>query len=498
MSELKLHTLAASHAANAAAEFSLVTDGVDTRLAVWASKDRVAVLNAFDGQTAGTGDLVSLVGSLSARNAEALRQQLPWLQPSPLGLGTSAGFGDRLGMATPGHVRALKAVGGAIAPIFAQQSIREMTRTGRTPRQVIDAATWGAFAAGWRRPVGADADHLKTTDAIDACAAAGFSQYTIDPGEYVNSSADTASPGAVRRAVSALPWAYLEDSEHGMLARYAGRTFDLGSTSLALNAAAVMCASAKYGAAIAHVTKMYRHLQSVLPADAFELEVSVDETETRTSHAEHLYIATELRRLGVRWVGLAPRYVGRFEKGVDYIGDLTAFDADIAVHAAIARALGPYKLSLHSGSDKFSIYPIVVRHTDGMVHLKTAGTTYLEALRTAAGLAPDLFRGIYAFARDCYERDRASYEVSATLGRAPLPEAVSDADLPSLLDDFDARQILHVTFGSILTACEASGHTMFADEFLLLLRQHPEDYAANLETHFVKHLAPFARVPAKT
>ena len=88
----------------------------------------------------------------------------------------------------------------------------------------------------------------------------------------------------------------------------------------------------------------------------------MDETDTPTTHAEHIFVASELRRLGVRWASLAPRFVGRFEKGVDYIGDLAAFDADMRVHAAIARAFGPYKISLHSGSDKFSIYEIAARH----------------------------------------------------------------------------------------------------------------------------------------
>ena len=123
----------------------------------------------------------------------------------------------------------------------------------------------------------------------------------------------------------------------------------------------------------------------------------MDETETPTTPAEHVYFATELRRLGVQWVSLAPRYVGRFEKGVDYIGDLAAFTANFAIHAAIARTLGPYKLSLHSGSDKFSIYEIAARETQGFVHLKTAGTSYLEALRTVAQVQPDVLRDIYAY-----------------------------------------------------------------------------------------------------
>jgi tagaturonate epimerase len=213
----------------------------------------------------------------------------------------------------------------------------------------------------------------------------------------------------------------------------------------------------------------------------------VDETASPTTHAQHLYIANELSRLGVRWVSLAPRYVGRFEKGVDYIGDVALFEEDFAVHTAIARRFGPYKLSLHSGSDKFSIYPAAVRQTSGLVHLKTAGTSYLEALRTVAALDADLFREIYAFALGRYEEDRATYHVSASLEKAAEPEAVAGKDLPMLLDRFDEREILHVTFGSVLTRED------LRDRLMGVLAAHPEDYAQNLEKHFLRHLEPFAK-----
>ncbi|MDO5287734.1 MAG: tagaturonate epimerase family protein, partial [Actinomycetia bacterium] len=119
---------------------------------------------ALDG-LAGARDQVDgrtrLVGDTSAENALALRRALPWLTPTRFGLHTSVGFGDRLGLATPGHVDALNRVGAALNPVFAQQSIREMGRCHRTPRNVLDDATWGAFQAGWTKPVGADADHLE-------------------------------------------------------------------------------------------------------------------------------------------------------------------------------------------------------------------------------------------------------------------------------------------------------------------------------------------------
>src|SRR5262245_62442237 len=103
---------------------------------------------------------------------------------------------------------------------------------------------------------------------------------------------------------------------------------------------------------------MYRDFDMVEGWRTLESNTSVDEAETVTTLAEHIYIAHELKRLGVKWVSLAPRYVGTFEKGVDYIGDLDEFEQSFAQHIAVSKTFGPYKLSLHSGLDKFSIYPI--------------------------------------------------------------------------------------------------------------------------------------------
>jgi hypothetical protein len=308
----------------------------------------------------------------------------------------------------------------------------------------------------------------------------------------VNNSAETMTLADLHAAVDKLP-SDLRLAASGLQSK----SFDVEGRNITFDEHTLLKAAVKYGRAVAHVAAMYRHLMQVTGGRNCELEVSVDETETPTTHAEHVYIASELRRLGVQWVSLAPRYIGRFEKGADYIsptgemGDVAEFEADFAVHAAIARQFGPYKLSLHSGSDKFSIYPVAARQTRGLVHLKTAGTSYLEALHTIAALDPVLFREIYVFARERYEDDRASYHVSAQLSRAPLPQDVRDAELPKLLDQFDAREILHVTFGSVLTEHTADGRPRFFERFMGLLRANSEAYAANLERHFLRHLRPF-------
>ncbi len=439
---------------------------------------------SLDGRT-----LIFQSCPLSAANARTLRRYIAWTAPRPLGLRASVGCGDRLGLATPGHVRAVRKH--TLAPIFAQQSIREMMRTGRTPQQVLDEAMWGVFQEGWRQGYGADADHLKTEEDADRCIEAGFTFFTIDPSAFVDNEVDAADAATLSAKVSALPWDALETTLGDLRRAYFGRHFQVGPYALSFEERTLMQALAKYGGAIAHTTRMYRHIAARMGNRSFELEMSVDETEVPTSPAEHFFVARELQRLGVRWISLALRFVGRLEKGVDYIGNLEEFEAHLKFHVAIARTLGPYKLSLHSGSDKFALYPLFARHAGERFHLKTAGTSYLEALRAVAELDPPLFREILDFARARYETDRATYHVSALLERVPKASEVPDEALPALLEQFNTRQVLHVTFGSVLTATGIDSRPRFRDRLLTVLQENEETYYRLLEAHFDRHLAPF-------
>jgi hypothetical protein len=418
----------------------------------------------------------------------------------PLGLDPSFGFGDRLGLATPGHLLALGRAGGGIRPIFAQQSIREMTRTGRSPQQVMDDALRGAADGGYRGPQGADADHLKTPADVDRTAEAGFCFFTIDPSEHVDAKTDDyteAELWATYRSV-ALDVSWIE--------RYRGQQLDLGDGErLTIGDREVMAAAVKYGRAVNEAVKLARHIDATNRrlGRPYEIELSVDETPQPTTLAEHYIVADRCLSEGVKLVSLAPRYVGDFEKGVDFKGDPSAgsgqaidgFEHSLRGHAAIAEALGPYKLSLHSGSDKLSIYPAFARATKGRFHVKTAGTSYLEALRVVARHDAALFRRIVEFARSRYETDKATYHVSATLAGTPAPSALPDAralertylelwsDVPPGRG-FTApgRQILHTTFGSVLT------HAELGPAVKQVVVTNRGTYDEVLADHFARHL----------
>lgn len=409
---------------------------------------------------------------------------------SLLGLRPSFGFGDRLGFATPGHVRAVREFGGEIAPIFVQQSIREMMRTGRTPTQVMTDAVNGLRSARYSDMSGADADHLKSPADVDCTAAAGFVFFTIDPSDYVDAAADGYDEDTLRARYDAIR------EEVDWVPHYAGKVVRLdGSGQMELTNAACMRAAVKYGRAINHTVMLANHIRTIQERHGrpFEIELSVDETPHPTTPEEHYLVVDQCLRRGVsNLVSVAPRYVGEFEKGVDYKGDLAAFTTSLAAHAAIARTLGPYKLSLHSGSDKLSIYPTFARVTRGRFHVKTAGTSYLEALRVVARIDVELFRRIVRLARLRYDADRATYHVSATLADAPA-DGTADELEASYLGRWDrvrpgtglsspGRQILHCTFGSILN------DEALKSQLLHILRANGDLYEEVLAEHFGRHL----------
>jgi hypothetical protein len=218
-----------------------------------------------------------------------------------------------------------------------------------------------------------------------------------------------------------------------------------------------------------------------------DFEISIDETLSPTTPLQHFFVARELTDAGVSFATMAPRFCGEFQKGVDYIGDLAQFEREIKIHAVIARHF-KYKLSIHSGSDKFSVFPSIGRETRGIFHVKTAGTNWLEAMRVVAMTDPGLYREVHSYALSAFSEATQYYHVTTDLSKIPDINTLKDEDLPGLFNQNDARQLIHITYGLILNKKTAAGSFAFKDRLYKLWRDHEEEYAAALVKHIGKHL----------
>lgn len=470
--------------------FFIGKEGLEKYLFLLAPKNKIETQSKFNGTIVSESETQTLKKcELSNSNRTALQTFFNFTVSQVLGINDSFGFGDRLGLANAGHIRSLKI--GNFKPILAQQSIRELTRTQRTANEVMDAAVWAVFQEGYKNGFGSDADHLKTASDITMMLNAGFTMFTFDPGEHVDNDADKYDEQKLFSVVANLPWGELNDTFPAAERRYSKKEFSIGNDfTLEVNEQDFLRAYAKYGKAIAHIKKMFDYLKKESKGRPFEVEVSVDETESVTSTFEHFFFANELHRLKVEFISLAPRFIGDFEKGIDYKGDLDLFKKEYVKHLAITKYFGNYKISLHSGSDKFSVYKVIGSLRGAHTHVKTAGTSYLEALRVVAAEDPKLFRGIYNFCFGLYETEKKSYHVSAALSNLKPASGYSDQELLGLFNSEDARQVLHVTFGKVLTEKTDTGY-LFKDKILNCLKENEETHYKFLTNHFVKHIEPF-------
>ncbi|MCK6613315.1 MAG: tagaturonate epimerase family protein [Ignavibacteriaceae bacterium] len=473
--------------------FMIALRGTEKSLLLIYKHDGVMTAAKFDGEVfAGdeSGDYTVKNCGLTTANRKALQEIFEFTRPVVAGLSNSFGFGDRIGLANAGHIRSLK--GSAFKPILAQQSIRELGRTNRKPEDVMDAAVWAVFQEGYTAGFGADADHLKTFNDIDLMVNAGFRFFTFDPSEHVQNEADTLDEAGLDEYISKIDWTTLNSGFEEQIALYTSKPFVLpDSLILAPHHSDLKRAVVKYGNALAHIKRLSDHLHTAYPEYESETEVSVDETDSVTSPFEHFYIAAELKRMGIPFVSLAPRFIGAFEKGIDYRGDLELFRQEYLKHLAIVRYHGSYKISLHSGSDKFSVYKVIGSLSNAFTHVKTAGTSYLEALKVAAIKQPSLFREILDFSRSIYEGEKKTYHVSADLNTVKSGSELGDAELVSLFSHDDSRQVLHVCFGRVLTEKDQSGNYRFKQKLIDCLNENENTHYEILIQHFKKHLEPF-------
>ena len=461
--------------------FFLVKDNQKKYLAVVGKHEMV---EKYEGSVSeekkiGKEELLVKICYLNHRNLSVLRGIFSWLKPSFCGLRASFGTGDRLGIATPAHLQAFK--GKDIFPILAQQSVREMSRTERNWQDVLDDAIWGCFEEGYEGLFGADADHVKNIKELKEAVDCGFTMFTLDPSDFISKDIEKLNNQELNQLYDKIP----KNKEIENL--YLNKKFKVGEQELIFDEKSLKQIILTYFEALNHVVECYEFLKDY-KKEKFDLEISVDETPTVTSPLAHLFIVLELQRRGVDLQNLALHFLGDWQKGIEYIGDVKQFAREFSLHAAIAKNIGGYKLSLHTGSDKFSVYPIFSQETDGLCHIKTAGTSWLEEVKVVAMKEPELYREIHRFALKNFAKDRASYNLTTDLSRVPEIDAIADDELINLFKQNDSRQLIHITYGSILRAKDSEGKYIFKDGIYKILFEYEEDHYRELSNHIRRHL----------
>ncbi len=444
--------------------------------ALWAAGGELPAL--FYGRLRRETETPVKSAPLDAENAQVLLDLFPDLRPrSHRGQALTLGLGDRLGVAAPGQLRAIEGKG--IFPVLAQQSMRELSLTGRTYDEVLAAAVFGVLESGWTGGWGADGDHLKTAEEVAYALDCGFTMITLDCSEQIDGPA-AALPAAEREArYAALPQE-LRARWETLLGDH-----DADGETVTVSREELTAIVLVYHRAVEHAAEIYR--QEIEPVEReIDLELSIDETDTPTTPAAHYAVARILLEQDVPLSSVAPRFCGEFQKGIDYIGDVDRFTGELRLHAAIARALG-YRLSVHSGSDKFAVFPAVGRETGGRVHVKTAGTSWLEAMRLVARKDPALYRSMHAYALEVLPETRRYYHISADPEKIKPLSQVADGDLPEYMDQPDARQVLHIAYGALLTAPGETGGLRFRKAFFAVLDRYEQEYAQALERHLGRH-----------
>lgn len=431
-----------------------------------------------------TGTTIGSLGKsvpLTHENRLVLNKYFDYTAPQAFGTKIATiGLGDRLGLASPGHIETVR--GRNIKPVLAQQSIRELTLTNRTMEDMLDAACFAVFEEGYTDGFGADGDHIKEESDIEKALALGVSMITLDCSDQIDKTIEEASDDVIKSEYSNLP----EEIKQRYEDQYLNKTFELNGLSLTFNESALMRSVLLYDEAISYTTHVYDAYISKA-GRAIDFEISIDETETITSPQAHFFVANELINRKVDVISLAPRFCGEFQKGIDYIGDIEQFEVELRKHALIAAHFG-YKLSIHSGSDKFKVFPIIAKYTKGIFHIKTAGTNWLEAIRVIAKTNPDLYREMHVFALDNFEEALKYYHVTPDLDSISDLSGVLDAKLVDYMENDAARQLFHVTYGLILTAKNDQGDYLFRDRFFDALDVHEDEYRAALVKHIGRHI----------
>jgi hypothetical protein len=420
---------------------------------------------------------------LTRKNCEALQVRFPYTAPSSLhGKSVSIGLGDRLGIASIAHIKAI--MNADVFPVLAQQSKRELELTGRTNRQMMDDVAWQVFEAGYEGGYAADGDHRKTLEEVVDSLNDGVTMITLDCSEHIENAANQMP---CEDAWTACTSVFSKEMLAKWRETYCGKTFTLKDGSIVCFGEATFPQMLlMYGNAVSFAKTVFE--QAIVPCPhAVSFEVSIDETEVETEPCAHYFVAAELLRQGVRVDSMAPRFCGEFQKGIDYIGNVEEFQKEFKEHVSIANHFG-YRISVHSGSDKFSVFPYIGKLSGHQFHLKTSGTTWVESVRVIAQHDPALFRRMVLFSFEHFEAAKKYYHVKADVKDVPDVAVITDENLPALMDEEGTRQVMHITYGFLLQAKDSTGNVLFRNDIYHVLHQNKDVFNQHISKHICRHL----------
>ena len=405
----------------------------------------------------------------------------------------SFGMGDRFGHQGRAQLRACLLatdLGADVVPVW-NKSNREHTFIGTEPASLRAEADAAVKALGWKKPYHVDADHIRLETVDRFIAPSDF--FTIDV-------ADTIGKPAAAADVQAFVERHPELAGKLSIPRI--------DQPLNIPRAEIVRVANKFLLAVQDAGKIYRHIVTAKGAARFITEVSMDETDSPQTPHELLIILAALADEKIPLQTIAPKFTGRFNKGVDYVGDLKQFEKefndDLAVIAFAVQKYGlppSLKLSVHSGSDKFSIYEPMrraLKKFDAGIHIKTAGTTWLEeliGLAEAGGDGLEIAREIYGYAILHVDEFCAPYASVIDINKKKLPSAAEvngwsskqfvsalrhDQKNPAYNSSF--RQLLHVSFKVA---------AKMGDRYYAALKKHEAVIAKNVTENLLeRHIKP--------
>jgi uncharacterized protein YqkB len=368
--------------------------------------------------------------------------------------GVSLGLGDRIGLATGGHGKVAKKYD--FFPVFAQQSIRELNFTGRTFPDVRKDVLNALVDVNYVGNSGFDGDHLKSDKEIQYALDSGITMLTLDCSEYMNRESSL---------------------KERILDLFYNKSFFVDDMPVEYNnKEEIEKIVSTYSGVIERVISVWNNFSEVNKKEV-SFEISIDETDIPSDEKTHFLISKYLYDEGITIDTLAPRFPGEFQKGIDYIGDVEEFKKSLKRHYKIAKYFG-YRLSVHSGSDKFSIYPYIGEITQGNYHLKTSGTSYLEAIKLVAEKDQEFFKKIWKTCLEKREEMDKYYHLSCDPFSVP-----TDLKPSEYLNNPDARQTLHVSYMFVLNP-----KYDFRNKFYEILTNYQSEYQEHVSNHIEKHV----------